>query len=1660
MLRAFSSRIAIVVITVVLGLPSWPLSRAGGIVTSCDEASLRVALEGGGVVTLACDGVLTLAEPIVVTADTVIDGSGHTIAISGNHKVRVFEVVPGVRLEMLNVGVTQGRHSMGAGLYNRGGTVVLREVQFTGNEARGLEGSGDGHGRGGGIYNDQDGQLQVRRSRFADNLALGAAGLDGLEGGSGGSGLGAALFNLGSASVEDTVFADNHAVGGTGGSGTGVDEFGDAGSGGQGGAGAGGAVYSEGSLVVNRSTLMGNRATGTGGGTGGAGAEGGRGGHGGRGWGGGVANAAGSASITNCTFYANRAQGGQGGNGGDARSASGYGGDGGDGRGGSGGGLHSVAGTVTVSACTFSENRVVGAVGGTGGARTADAAGNHAGKAGLTRPGLGGSLMRTGGSVSAERSLFASRSSEANIGGTITDVGFNLSTDNSIGSGGSGGMIQTDPHLGPLADNGGPTPTLALLLGSPAIDAVTNGICGGVDQRGVSRPQGGNCDVGAFEGAIAGVNVDLQFEPEIIDPGEISLMQLTLHNPNATPLTGIAFTNVLPAGLWVADAPAAASTCTGQLLALPNRNLLVLTEATLGSDGRCTLVVPVTGLVPGPYTNGLSPLWTTEAGAGNLTNQTVLWLRGWPTVTTLPAVNDGIERVGMRAAINPRGLDTRYRFEFGLTTDYGQETSIREAGGGTEVVMVTEWISDLPAVTSYHYRVVAENAFGAAVGEDQTMVRPSKHSIYAVALDGESGFVATPDLAANFPTETITLELWFSALAPGVLVDERGQAPPSGGWQITVLEVLADGEVRGRFNGVGPVSLGKVGFGEWHHVALRYDRATLTLTGLLDGVPSAPVSGDRAAPTESGYKFYLAIGLADNSAMGARVNLPGTVDEIRLWNSARTDREIRENFDFRLSGTEPGLVAYWRADEGSGSALADGSGHGQIAKLVGGVSWTWSQAPLDVGRPPIVSILEPILAAYGSITLRAIVKPRGLDTTTYFEFGSATNYDSATVAEVIPGSEGERLVAATLTNLTAGIDYHGRVVASNRLGTFLGDDQLFRASTHALSAVRLNAGSDSLVTPNLTPFFPTETMTIELWFMAKAAGVLIDERGQLPPAEGWHTSLLEVLASGYVRARVHNLDYLTLGPITFGSWHHVALRYDKTTLAFDCLLDGILSTRKISGDRSAPPEFGYQTRFVFGLGDTYHMGSGAAFNGALDEVRIWNVARSDADIRAGSQHILLDVEDGLVCYWRCDEIVAERLPDSSGCGNDGSLLGQPSLVLSGAPLEVLAATTWAASDVGETSATLRGIAGQPSNGTVAFFEWGLTDAYGNQTAPQVVPEGPPATVSAVLTELSPGVRYHYRLTVQNAENLASGADHFFETPGDASGQALALDGADDALFSQDLRDRFVDETLTVELWFRADSHGVLLCEYGDVAPWYRWEISLLEVSSAGHLLARVHQVPVTDLGAVSFGEWHHAALRYDKASQKLQGFLDGVASPQSSGDRATPWASNLRAFYGFGLATTYNMGSGAAFRGQIDEIRIWNVARTGVQLLSNACRSLTGQEPGLIAYWRLDEGQGLVAHDASGHGSLANLLQGPVWEASTAPILRPDPVTRLTDGRVRLRFFGITPSRPMQLESSTDLRSWSPIQTNSPNTRAVLRFEDDTAADLPMRFYRLREGSP
>ena len=158
-------------------------------------------------------------------------------------------------------------------------------------------------------------------------------------------------------------------------------------------------------------------------------------------------------------------------------SGGGYGDYGCDGGSGSGG----IYGSVMMTSCTVALSL--------GTRVSADPPGSGQGASGL--PGSPGANGVAAGGLSGSGSWLINTllagNTPTNCSGVITDLGHNLSSDGSCNFTSIGSLNNTDPELGPLADNGGPTLTMALLPGSPAIDAGDNSAAQPTDQRGFPR---------------------------------------------------------------------------------------------------------------------------------------------------------------------------------------------------------------------------------------------------------------------------------------------------------------------------------------------------------------------------------------------------------------------------------------------------------------------------------------------------------------------------------------------------------------------------------------------------------------------------------------------------------------------------------------------------------------------------------------------------------------------------------------------------------------------------------------------------------------------------------------------------------------------------------------------------------------------------------------------------------------------------------------------------------------------------------------------------------------------------------------------------------------------------------------------------------------------
>jgi len=519
----------------IIVLPSAHRANAATFaVTNCNDSgagSLRQVIAGadsGDTVTFAlqpeCSVISLTNGGIELKTNLVIDGPGSTsLTIDGNgvvtnQAVPDFTIDAGVTATISGLRIIRGGGPMapyGGGIANHG-NLTVEDSAISQNDATG----------GSGIYSD--GSLTIENSVISDNSlssAIFASSVDIenssiLDNSSVGDGGG---LSAGSATVSNTVIEGNHAPDGGGILAGGVVQITDstvadnsstglgggiAGTGSFNGslaitgstftgnsAATGGAIFSSSPMTIDGSTISGNSATS----------------------GGGVYNSsARNITITNSSLSNNNAIGNGGGlyNGAQAEPFVTLGSDTFSGNSASQGGaiFDSNPGGFPLD---IKNSTLAGNSGGFGGGLYVDQGSaanvfNSTLSANTTTSATSGGDLYVTGFVQLAASIVAGAGPGLDCAGTATPLvrdlqpflGYNLDDDGSCGLTASSDLSDTDPLLDPsgLQDNGGPTQTVALQAGSPAIGFVSNsGLCPATDERGVVRTV--PCDIGAYEGA-------------------------------------------------------------------------------------------------------------------------------------------------------------------------------------------------------------------------------------------------------------------------------------------------------------------------------------------------------------------------------------------------------------------------------------------------------------------------------------------------------------------------------------------------------------------------------------------------------------------------------------------------------------------------------------------------------------------------------------------------------------------------------------------------------------------------------------------------------------------------------------------------------------------------------------------------------------------------------------------------------------------------------------------------------------------------------------------------------------------------------------------------------------------------------------------------------
>jgi hypothetical protein len=402
----------------------------------------RIEFSVTGTITLS-SGSLTLDKNLTIkgpgAAQLAISGGGNSVLVINSGVISISDL-------SIQHGEVRTPPYLGAGILNHG-TLTLTESTVSDNDNEA--------GSGGGIYND--GTLTLVGSTISKNYTFYSGG---------------GIANSGSLTLINTTVSGNATAEGNGGgivNGGALTLINSTVSGNF--SFNGGGIYNSGTLTAASSAVSGNGTQIDGAG-------------------GGVYNQGGTVTVTDSTFAGN-----------SALTVTG------------GGGIYNDDGTFTVTSSTIAENSSGYQGGGifnndgTFTVTNSTIADNSTGR-------QGGGIYNVG-TFTIKSSLVVNNGAAGNCdssGGTATSLGYNISDDDTCTS--SFTAIGDENNVIPgagldtkgLQNNGGPTQTIALLPGSPAVDHIpvadctdTNGNPVKTDQRGIKRPQGPACDVGAFE---------------------------------------------------------------------------------------------------------------------------------------------------------------------------------------------------------------------------------------------------------------------------------------------------------------------------------------------------------------------------------------------------------------------------------------------------------------------------------------------------------------------------------------------------------------------------------------------------------------------------------------------------------------------------------------------------------------------------------------------------------------------------------------------------------------------------------------------------------------------------------------------------------------------------------------------------------------------------------------------------------------------------------------------------------------------------------------------------------------------------------------------------------------------------------------------------------
>ena len=645
------------------------------------------------------------------------------------------------------------------------------------------------------------------------------------------------------------------------------------------------------------------------------------------------------------------------------------------------------------------------------------------------------------------------------------DLGSNIDEDGSCNLTKSTDFSDVDAHLAPIADNGGPTRTQALLHGSPAIgDANTTG-CPPTDQRGTSRPSTG-CDIGAFEAVMLG--------PPTASTGDFSELTDTSVTLSSTiNLHGEAggFHFIYSTNPDLSDATSSPVAAAG-----------VIDVDTGESE-------PIDGLTPDTtyYYLAVADNATTSTTASQI--ESFKTLPGPPVIdnVTFDSVTDTTAEIHF--SINAQGADTKYFVQYGPDSSYGQQTTTQDAGSDLGSKDYTVDLTGLDPGSTVHFDVVAENSVDPDVESGDRFFN---------TLEQVNGVAGVP-VTVTDGNDT------FACPAPDHTTVDWGDGSSDIGAQIQCMDDGEDGiEFQLSDNhiyaapGHYEITIGYADLGgateAIAHISANQDGLTNTAPPAISG---SVIAGQRLTTDNGGWD-------GNPEAFGYQ-----WLDCDANGNNC-TDTGDHQN-SYALTTDDVGqtirVIVKASNDGGMSESLSDPTG-----LVTSGSPPPSTPPPTTSPSPPTVGAATAPTVSVTSAGFSGSVNPNGLPTQAYFEYGLDPKYSGggpivysqstppqSVGSDFASHSVGPVAVSGLLPNAL----YHVRLVAANSDGTTFGPDVTF--TTEAAPA----PGAPALgKTVNVTPV---------------SGFVLIKINGRFVPLTG----LDQIPSGSQVDARHGSLELIT-----------------------------------------------------------------------------------------------------------------------------------------------------------------------------------------------------------------------------------------------------------------------------------------------------------------------------------------------------------------------------------------------------------------------------------------------------------------------------------------------------------------------------------------------------